>query len=476
MKTSRRTLLRALGLGALCSLAGNSSSALADPTPIPSRVIFFVTPHGHVPSAWTMPVPFAPERVVSRSLADLSAAEFSAVLRPLHPFRDRLLAIEGLSHTSVLADVAEITRTGGDLNSHSISVAGLLTGVRALQRNGAPCTGGARSIDQELAARTTAPGRFGSRVYGADYVPNATVAPFSFLGPGQASPIVGDPAAAFSDLLGYAAPSPVAGGASREELVASMRPSVLDTVAREYETLAPRLDAEGRARLEDHKNLVRDLETSLGTTRPKCDVTADRTGHAVTQFMRLAKMALACDLTRVITYVAPVPQCPEIGHSASMNVHGYAHQSIKGDTSCGQMYDPVAEAALTDLGIWYAQHFATLLTELDSVVEGSGTLLDHTAVVWVTELATPTHQMHDVLTVVAGGCNGFFRTGRYVRYPRSFTNPLKDKPKTGPAHNRLFVSLLRAMGQPDAVFGTREATGSDGSAIPMGEPLVELHA
>ena len=182
MKTSRRTLLRALGLGALCSLAGKSGSALADPTPVPSRVVFFVTPHGHVPSAWTMPVTGANDQFVSRSLTDLSASEFSAVLRPLHPFRDRLLAIEGLSHTSVLADVAEISRTGGDLNSHSISVAGLLTGARALQRNGAPCTGGARSIDQELAARTSAPGRFGSRVYGADYVPNASVAPFSFLG------------------------------------------------------------------------------------------------------------------------------------------------------------------------------------------------------------------------------------------------------------------------------------------------------
>lgn len=474
MKTSRRNLLRALGLGALCSLAGKSSSALADPTPVPPRVVFFVTPHGHVPNAWTMPVTGPTDQVVSRSLADLPASELSAVLRPLHPFRDRLLAIEGLSHTSVLADVAEITRTGGDLNSHSISVAGLLTGARALQRNGAPCTGGARSIDQELAARTSAPGRFGSRVYGADYVPNATVAPFSFLGPGQASPIVGDPATAFSDLLGYAAPA--GGGASREEMLASMRPSVLDTVAREYEALAPRLDAEGRARLEEHKNLVRELEKSLGTAKPKCDVGVDRTGHTVTQFMRLAKMAFACDLTRVITYVAPVPQCPEIGHSAATNVHGYAHQSIKGDTSCGQTYDPVAEAALTDLGIWYAQHFATLLTELDSVVEGSGTLLDHTAVVWVTELATPTHQMHDVLTVLAGGCNGFFRTGRYVRYPRTFANPLKDKPKTGPAHNRLFVSLLRAMGQPDAVFGTREAVGTDGSVVPMGGPLEELHA
>jgi hypothetical protein len=34
---------------------------------------------------------------------------------------------------------------------------------------------------------------------------------------------------------------------------------------------------------------------------------------------------------------------------------------------------------MTDLGLWHARHVATPLQELDSVSEGSGTLLDHTA-------------------------------------------------------------------------------------------------
>src|SRR5262249_25049437 len=149
-------------------------------------------------NAWNMPIPGVPaDQFSERSLADLAPEDFSEVLRPLQPFRDRLLAIEGLAHTSVLADIAAIQRTGGDLNNHSLSVANLLTVSRALQIPGAPCTGGARSLDQELALRMAAPGRFGSRVYGSDYVPNATVAPFSFLGPGQATPMVGDSAVAF---------------------------------------------------------------------------------------------------------------------------------------------------------------------------------------------------------------------------------------------------------------------------------------
>ena len=54
---------------------------------------------------------------------------------------------------------------------------------------------------------------------------------------------------------------------------------------------------------------------------------------------------------------------------------------------------------MTDLDAWHAGHVAYLLGQLDSVVEGSGTMLDHTVVVWLTELATPTHLHYDAFTV-----------------------------------------------------------------------------
>ena len=46
--------------------------------------------------------------------------------------------------------------------------------------------------------------------------------------------------------------------------------------------------------------------------------------------------------------------------------------------------------------------------------------------------------------------------------------------RIGPAHNRLHVSLLQAMGQPDTSFGMTSATGSDGTTIPMTGALTEL--
>jgi len=113
----------------------------------------------------------------------------------------------------------------------------------------------------------------------------------------------------------------------------------------------------------------------------------------------------------------------------------------------------------------------------DSVVcNYRGTLLDNTVVVWIPELGTPTHLHYDLLLLLAGGCNGFFDTGQYVRYPRNLANPLAGMPMTGPGHNRLHVSLMQAMGQPDTSFGLTEVTGSDGSTVPLTGPLTEIQA
>ncbi|MBL8680343.1 MAG: DUF1552 domain-containing protein [Myxococcales bacterium] len=481
MSFDRRRFLKALGLGSLAAAVGGGGHVASADGSGPLRVVFFVQPHGHVWSRWHMPVPYAsPMGYGERSLVDASAAEFSDVLRPLHPMRHNVLAIEGLAQTSALADLAVIRRERRpDDNDHHVGAAHVLCPQSTLQRAGTFATGSAASIDQVLGRRTTAAGRLASRVYGFDYMPNAAVTPFSFVGSGQASPVVHDPRAAFDDLLGLRPPMETM-TMTREQRIASLRASVLDHVAREYEWLAPRLGRDGRERLEQHRALVRDLERSLGAQpAAACSLQASSLGatdHAVTQFMRVIKMAFACDLTRVVTFVAPVPQATEFGYDAMDVVHGsFAHESIEGETSCGAMYSRRAEQAMVDLGVWYARHVLTLMNELASVTEGGATLLDRTIIVWLTELSTGTHRHNDLCTVLAGG-GDVLKTGRYVRFARDQRNPLASDRHTmlGPAHNRLLVTLLRAFGQPDDSFGMDEATGADGSRLSLRGPLSEL--
>ncbi len=471
MTFARRTLLKALGLGAL---AAPRLARGAPPAPPPKRVVFFVQPHGHVPPGWSMPVPGPTTSFGQRDLTSLTVDELSPVLRPLWPYRASLLAIEGLSHLAALEDIAHIIETGpGDINNHNIAVADLLSASRSAQHPGYPCTGGAISVDQVLAQRLAVPGRFGSRVWGSDYIPNQAVAPFSFLGPSQPTPVVKRPADAYLDLLGGNAVS-----STRALALARLRPSMLDSVAEEYRQLSTRLDGQGRAKLEAHAALVRDLEQRLmSDTQSSCSSSFDATGPTTRQFMQLVRLAFACDLTRVVTYLAPVPSCPEFGYPATADVHAtYAHASVKGATSCGQVYSPIAERAMTDLGAWYAGHVAALAAELSAVHEADGsTLLDHTTIVWLTELGTPTHLHTGGFVVVLGG-GGFFTTGRYVRFPATFASPLPNTPAVGPALNRLFVSVLQSLGQPDSAFGTSLAHSTAGELIPLSGALTELHA
>src|SRR5450432_2260050 len=69
MRLHRRQWLKALGLGALSNFALRNRVAFADPPISPSRVVFFVQPHGHVPSGWNMAMPGLPtDRFAERAL------------------------------------------------------------------------------------------------------------------------------------------------------------------------------------------------------------------------------------------------------------------------------------------------------------------------------------------------------------------------------------------------------------------------
>jgi hypothetical protein len=81
------------------------------------------------------------------------------------------------------------------------------------------------------------------------------------------------------------------------------------------------------------------------------------------------------------------------------------------------------------------------MQQLASVPEGDVTMLDHTVILWVNELAQGNTHLHDRMPfVLAGSGGGALRTGRYLNFG-------------GASHNDLLVSVLNAFGIPEQTFG-----------------------
>ena len=170
----------------------------------------------------------------------------------------------------------------------------------------------------------------------------------------------------------------------------------------------------------------------------------------------LAVAALSCGLTDIVT-IRGGQLSPETIGAPPGDLHAdYAHQAD---------FEPTAAGVMTDYHTWYAERFAELLDKLDAIPEGSGTMLDHTIVVWTNELSTGSHQHDDLPIVVAGGTT-HFRSGRLIRYaPTSPVQGPWSVVDVGRPHNQLLTSLAQAMGSSRTSVGLTEVALSDGSML-----------
>ena len=479
---SRRRFLQALGLGGLATATGVPRIVQAGGEPSPQRMLLFCMEHGFVWNQWHMPIPGVPaSRTAIRDLRPLTFEEMSPSLRPFHAMRDRIVAVEGLANTSVISEWAlHAGETGIDFNNHTVAWAHFLTATAAVQRPGTYCSGGGISIDQEIGRRTRADGRFGALVWG---VSNGT---FSYSDRGVLAAGTDDPARIYADLLGLYVPPTDPTTPTRQSLIAGEYASAIDTAAREYEFVLPRLGLEGRRKLEQHRDLLRDIERSLGVgVSRSCSPEPPSPGHVIDQYASLAVLAFACDLTRVITLIPPMVRPEEFGYPVEANVHSnYAHNSVDDG---GETFNSVSQTAMNEYAVWYGRKVVSLLEGLDAVSEGGGSLLSSTAVVMLPELGSPTHQHHDAPALICGG-DTFFRSGRYVRYARDIATPFpadrymnRPFPAShethfiGPSRNQLFVTLLRSFGFDDTSFGMSSVDRLDGTVLPMHGTLAELH-
>ncbi len=468
---SRRSLLQALaGSTAALPLANllGTTNAYAQGTAPPLRFVALFTSHGCLPELWN------PQGSETGFTLDFP----NSMLAPLQPHRDKLLVLDGLDY-QVLYEQGLTGHEGGPVT--------FLTGSKVSTASGDHLPESA-SLDQILGNHIGGGTRFRSlqlnawEQFGGQHVYNS----ISFTANGSRVPFERDPANVYGRLFG-AAPAPTADpGAVAGELARNR--SLLDFLVKDATRLSKRLAGAERQKLETHLESLRDIERRLGSlgTGPTPSPTpqpADAAcsgGNAPPSYglgglgdlnnmptltrlhLDLIARAFACDLTRVVTMTIPGPSMPWIG------VHEDTHNDI------AHLLDVREEPRRTNIREkmvrvqrWYAEQLAHLMTQLGSIQEGSGTVLDNTIILWGNELGDATGHMNvRVPTVLAGGAGGRFRMGRFLRVRAAGSNPLDGwgGPRTpmrgAVAHNKLLVSIAQAFGVNGNSFGNPDYTGA----------------
>ena len=181
--------------------------------------------------------------------------------------------------------------------------------------------------------------------------------------------------------------------------------------------------------------------------------------------MDILSMAIACDLTRVISLQWSQSRSPAVFRWLGQQEthHDLSHQQpqpwslgdIEAPTAAEeQQYAPIWDK-LTSINVWYATELAYLAQKLEAIPFAGKTLLDHTALCWGNELdngSSHDHSNHPF--VVIGSCGARLRTGQVVRFPKQPKN--QPEPPNVRSHNDLLVTLAKAMGANVDSFGDQE--------------------
>lgn len=409
----RRRFLRGLAGAAVALPFLDSLGRDAHALPFPKRLVIVFTPNGTIEGS------FYP----TGSEYDFTLGE---ILQPLAPHVASLLVLKGI-------DVESSYHGPGD-DSHMNAMGHMLTATSLIDVGNGVYWGGGISVDQFIAQQIGGATKLASLELAVENNAATIDSRMSYLGPLQPVPPEPDPAKAYQRAFGEVPP----------ELLAK-RKSVLDAVAGDLESVEARLGADDRKKLDAHLTAVRETEKRLFVVPPQACGSLElarldlRDMPAIgKQQMDLLTLALACDVTRVVTL-----QWSQAVSMTTMSWLGIAepHHTL----SHNPVFDLVSQQKLVTINHWYAQQFAYLLAAMKAVPEGDGTLLDHSLVVWCNELSDgQLHSRRHVPYVLAGGASGAMKMGRYLTYGST---------SGAPWHSDLLVSICQAMDVDVQTFG-----------------------
>lgn len=172
---------------------------------------------------------------------------------------------------------------------------------------------------------------------------------------------------------------------------------------------------------------------------------------------------MACDRARIFTLSTPRPSTDE--YVLPFIPAGDLDQEYNDRVSLSDASGLKARAVMLEQQRLTAKQVNILVNQLRSNASSSGSLLDDTLVVWVSNEARPGHAPSPWTAVLLGGKNLGIKGGRMLHFAqdRSFTVAANQQVvKFGLPHNRLLVSLSQLMGLNQPAVGAASITLSDG--------------
>jgi hypothetical protein len=348
--------------------------------------------------------------------AEGSGFEFSPSLKPLEPFRSRTNIFTGL-------DNFQATDQGDVGGQHPRAAPAFMSCSHPKQTEGADVRAG-KTIDQYIADKICLDTKLSSLEVSVDRndvvgacdhgYACAYMNSLAWKSPTSPLPTETNPRFVFERMFGI--------GATAQERLARTDEdrSILDGLTEEISDLHRKLGARDRTKLGEYFDAVRDVEQRVAkseSTNSSFEVPSQPVGVPATfreyaeLMFDLQVLAFQADITRVTSFMIareninrsyPEIGLPEAHHSMSH------HDTI-----------PEKMAAYAKLNHYHVDTLAYYLKRLDSIQDGDGTLLDHTAVLYGGGMSDGNvHNNYNVPVVVVGGKSVQLKGDRHVKYPK----------------------------------------------------------
>jgi hypothetical protein len=348
--------------------------------------------------------------------AEGTGFQFTEILEPLKPFRDRINVISDLSHPAAYGG-------GSATSNHTRSAAAYLSGANA--RLGAKAYLGvtmdqvaAQKIGQDTPMPSLELAIEDSSLSCGDGLSCAYRDTISWQGPTAPLPMQNNPQVVFERLFGDGSTD------SERRARRGQSLSLLDSVMGEASALNKKIPANDRSRVDQYLSDVREIERRIEKAGQQISddikvppiptgIPRDVEDH-IKMMYDLWVLAWQADITRITTLL----MAKELSNAT------YPKSTIRDAFHILSHHSNLKENMdkFAVLNRYHVTLFTHLLQKLQAIPEGDGNLLDHSIILYGSAMSDANQHNHNPLPIIlAGGASGRLKGGRHMRNPKDTT-------------------------------------------------------